>query len=159
MLSNDKEMHSCWKLYVDGASRANPGLSGIGIFITKNDVRFDKLAFYTGIKTNNQAEYLALIVGLFSLRPFLKHDDLVSIISDSELMVRQLKGEYRVKNEGLQPLFRLAKNLLADVQFKVAHVPREENHEADKLANSGIDHKIRIPDEIIAMLHEHAIML
>lgn len=159
MMSSDSNMHAYWKIFVDGASRANPGLSGVGIYITKNNQTVWKLGFYTGIKTNNQAEYLALIIGLFFVKQQATSEDLILIVSDSELMVRQIKGEYRVKNEGLQPLFQLAKILLRGLQFNIAHVPREENSQADKLANLGIDQKNRLPDEIIAMLHEHSIVL
>lgn len=159
MQVTDMKSYSYWKLYVDGASRANPGLSGVGIVITKDDIVFDKLGFYTGIKTNNQAEYLALIIGLIYLKRIMQNGDLVMIVSDSELMVRQIRGEYRVKNQGLQFLFCCAKKLLIDINFNIAHVVREQNTEADKQANMGIDKKIRVPDEIITILHDHAITL
>jgi ribonuclease HI len=155
----DTKKPSLFKLCVDGASRANPGMSGVGICIINNGVYIDKFGFYTGIKTNNQAEYLALIMGLFFLKHRVKKDDSVMIVSDSELMVRQIKGEYRVKNEGLQPLYSLAKKMLIAFNCTIAHVPREQNSCADEMANIGIDQKIRVPDEIIAVLHEHTITL
>lgn len=151
------KMPSCWKLAIDGASRANPGKSGVGIYITKNGNEFEKFGFYTGIKTNNQAEYLALIIGLLCLNSYAKSEDMIVIISDSELMVRQVKGQYRVRNEGLQPLFTYAMQLLKGLKVTVAHVPREYNSQADKLANLGIDKNVHVPDAILAMLHDHAI--
>lgn len=155
-----KDHFHYFKLYVDGASRNNPGSAGVGIYIMKDDTPLEKQGFYLGIKTNNQAEYLALILGLLVLQ---KHaigpDDILLVISDSELMVKQLKGEYRVKNPDLRQLFDVAKKLLVRLRYNVAHVLREENSIADKLANIGIDRAIRVPDDLLEKLHEYSISL
>src|SRR5437868_5008693 len=93
-----------WTLFVDGASRNNPGPSGAGIYIVKNNILVIKRGYYLGIKTNNQAEYLALLLGLFILMEHREAEDQVRIISDSQLLVRQLVGMYKVRHPHLQPL-------------------------------------------------------
>jgi ribonuclease HI len=148
-----------FKLFVDGASRNNPGVAGVGIYLVKDDVALEKRGFYIGVKTNNQAEYLALLLGLLLLQRYIGADDRVLIISDSELMVKQLKGEYRVKNQDLRQLFNIAKKLLSKLHYNVMHAPREENSIADSLANLGIDRTIRVSDDLIEMLHENSILL
>jgi ribonuclease HI len=148
-----------FKLFVDGASRNNPGLAGVGVYLIKDDVSVEKQGFYVGVKTNNQAEYLALLLGLLLLQRHVGPDDMVLIISDSELMVKQLKGEYRVKNQDLRQLFVIAKTLLSKLHYNIAHAPREENSIADSLANLGIDRTTRVPDDLIEILHENSISL
>lgn len=123
----------------DGAARGNPGPSGIGVVIKDTSGKIVReIAEYIGEMTNNQAEYLALIAGLKVSVEL--NADAVLIFADSELIVSQIKGLYKVKNEGLKPLFDEAKELLR--KFKVcdiAYIPREKNKEADKLANKAID--------------------
>ena len=148
-----------FKLYVDGAARNNPGPAGAGIYIVKDDEPVEKRGLYLGVKTNNQAEYLALLLGLLFLKQQIGPDDMVLIVSDSELMVKQLKGEYRVKNQDLQQLYLVAKKLLAGLHYDIAHTPREENSVADSLANIGIDRTIRVPDALLTILHEYTISL
>jgi ribonuclease HI len=131
--------------YTDGASRGNPGDSGIGIVL--KDEAGDLLAStygYIGQATNNIAEYSALAACLKLVQKF-KCSTLV-VHSDSELMVRQINGQYKVKNVGLKKHFqRIQQSLTASsFQFSIKHVPREENKEADQLANRGIDTKKRI---------------
>ena len=129
------------RLHVDGASRGNPGESGFGIHVTTPDGREVAALFgYLGKATNNVAEYQALLHGLrFALT---RGASTVEVFSDSELLVRQLEGRYRVKNAGLQPLHREAQSLLARfAKAKLAHVPRERNHEADALANRAVDER------------------
>jgi ribonuclease HI len=126
---------------VDGASRGNPGESGFGIHVTTPDGREVAALFgYLGKATNNVAEYQALLHGLrFALA---RGASSVEVFSDSELLVRQIEGRYRVKNAGLQPLHREAQSLLARfAKAKLAHVPRERNHEADALANRAVDER------------------
>jgi ribonuclease HI len=128
--------------YTDGASRGNPGESGIGIIL--KDERGNVLGShfgYIGQATNNIAEYTALaaclkIVQGMECRHLIVH-------SDSELMVRQLNGQYKVKDGGLRKHFQDIQKILtaSPFQFAIKHVPREENHEADQLANHGIDTK------------------
>ena len=129
-----------WIIYTDGASRGNPGEAGAGAFLVSDSGKEIPLSHYLGIKTNNQAEYAALVMGLAELKKHKVRE--VEIRADSELMIRQLKGEYRIKNEGLIPYYERVKNLLESFEkVTFCHVPREENKKADKLANEAIDFK------------------
>jgi len=145
-----------WQLFVDGASRNNPGPSGAGIYLTKNHQKELALGFYLGTKTNNQAEYLALLIGLIITIPKVKNHHL-QIVSDSLLLVNQLNGVYKVKNLELQILHAKAMHLLANVSYEVVHVLREKNKFADEMANFGIDHRIAITPEIKEKLNEAGI--
>lgn len=126
-------------LNVDGASRGNPGPAAIGVTI--KDIYNRLLATVSeriGITTNNQAEYRALIAGL--KRALALGAKQVVIRSDSELMVRQLQGSYRVKNEDLKPLYLEVRRLLARMEsIQISSIPREQNKEADKLCNQALD--------------------
>jgi ribonuclease HI len=127
------------RLHVDGASRGNPGEAGFGVHVaTDGGETVASLYGYLGRATNNVAEYQALLHGLrYALDRGARE---VRVFSDSELLVRQLAGRYRVKNAGLLPLFREAQSLLARFESaRVSHVPREENREADALANRAVD--------------------
>ena len=157
--SHTVHKHHSFKLFVDGASRHNPGPAGVGIYILKDAEPVEKRGLYVGIKTNNQAEYLALLLGLLFLKKHIGSNDKVLIVSDSELMVKQLKGEYRVKNHDLQHLYLIVQKLLANVHYNVVHAPREENSIADGLANIGIDRTIHVPDALLTILHEYTISL
>ena len=157
--SDSAHKHHFYKLYVDGASRHNPGPAGAGIYILKDGEPIEKRGLFVGVKTNNQAEYLALVLGLLFLKQHVRSDDKVCIVSDSELMVKQLKGEYRVKNHDLQKLYIIVRKLLANLHYDVVHAPREENTIADGLANIGIDRTIHVPDVILTKLHEYTISL
>jgi ribonuclease HI len=129
------------RLHVDGASRGNPGEAGFGVHVTAPDgSEVASLFGYLGTATNNVAEYQALLHGLrFALA---RGASSVEVFSDSELLVRQIEGRYRVKHPGLQPLHREAQSLLAHfAQSRVAHVPREKNREADALANRAVDER------------------
>lgn len=127
-------------LYCDGASRGNPGESGAGAFVVHGDGKEEGLRRYLGPMTNNQAEYQALLLGLEHLRSLKAK--VIEVRADSELMIRQLNGQYRVKNKGLIPLFAQAKHLLAQfTHVTLRHVPREENKRADRLANEAIDRR------------------
>src|SRR3990167_10045888 len=153
------EMQHTWTVFVDGASRKNPGKSGAGIFIEKDGETVCSEGFYLGIKTNNQAEYLALLLALHFIDQYASQSDIIRIASDSELMVKQLKGLYRIKNEGLQPLYHLAKIYFAKYPIEVLHVLRENNKKADALANKGVDTLNRVPDTFKALLERHHIAL
>ncbi len=127
------------RLHVDGASRGNPGEAGFGVHVASADGgQVASLFGYLGRATNNVAEYQALLHGLrFALDRGARE---VEVFSDSELLVRQLGGRDRVKNPGLQPLFREAQGLLARFErVRVSHVPREQNRQADALANRAVD--------------------
>ena len=131
----------------------------MGIYIEKNGVVEIKEGYYIGIKTNNQAEYLALILGFFILEKHIQNDDLVHIISDSQLLVRQLTGIYKVRHSHLQPLYALCKEKLQRFNATISHVLRHENSEADAMANHGIDYKKNPPKHYIALLKHHDIVI
>ena len=131
-------MKEKYEVYIDGAARGNPGEAGIGIVIKSGKKTILEVSDYVGKTTNNVAEYLSLIRGLEEVL-MLKTKE-VSFFSDSELLVKQINGEYKVKNEGLRPLFLHAKALISKFdKFSISHTVREENKHADKLANKGID--------------------
>jgi ribonuclease HI len=128
-------------LNVDGASRGNPGPAAIGVTIKdENKCLVASISERLGKTTNNQAEYMALIAGL--KKAISLGAQQVAVNSDSELMVRQLQGKYRVKNADLKPLYEQAVKLACSLgSFKITSVPREQNREADKLANEAFDKK------------------
>ena len=127
----------------DGGSRGNPGESGIGVAIFDKDSNLiNEACDYLGIATNNIAEYKALILGIKLSMEYNAKEILFK--SDSELMVKQIKGEYRVKNPQLKLLFTEVQTLLKKLpNWKIMHVRREENSEADLLANKGIDMSLK----------------
>lgn len=144
-----------WSLYIDGASKNNPGPSGAGVFISKNDEAYKKKSFNLGIKTNNQAEYLALVLGVYLVSQEIQDNDKLQIISDSELLVRQLKGVYKIRDAELKKLYAVAMDLLEGVHFSVKHVLRDKNTIADDLAKSGTTSKNKIPHHLIEILERH----
>ena len=125
-------------LFTDGGARGNPGPAGIGYVLSLEDGREFRAGHYLGEATNNQAEYKALLAGL--QRAQRERVDELLCRLDSELVVKQLSGEYRVKDLDLKPLFEQV-NALVPSFLKVSfeHVPREENAEADGLVNEAID--------------------
>ncbi|MBN1368800.1 MAG: ribonuclease HI family protein [Dehalococcoidaceae bacterium] len=129
-------------IHSDGASRNNPGHAAIGVVIA--DVKgqvLETISRYIGITTNNQAEYLALIAGLEAAS--MMGADEVRVKVDSELVVKQLKGQYRVKNADLRPLYLKAADLLSGFKkYSLVHVLRAQNREADRLANLALDKRI-----------------
>lgn len=131
--------------YTDGASRGNPGDSGIGLLV-KNESGELILSEngYIGTATNNIAEYTALLALLNRMKT--ASCSRLIVHSDSELMVRQLNGQYSVKDAGLkkyyQKIIRLRDSLPFDIEFH--HIPREQNKDADRLANLGIDDRKKI---------------
>ena len=148
------------KLFVDGAARNNPGPAGAGMYILKDGKPLEEHGFFLGSKTNNQAEYCALLIGLyFACKHLQAKHDFLEVISDSQLLIRQLQGAYKVKNSELIPLHTAAKTILKDFKHITLHVLRHENVEADRLANEGIDKKIKVPDECRAFLAKHSVIL
>ena len=129
-------------IFIDGASRGNPGPSGIGIVFfddKKNVVK--KIFKFIGNATNNVAEYTALI---YALQEALidRHED-VRVSSDSELLTRQLRGEYRVKNENLKPFYEQFLHLSRGFnRIEIVSIGRKDNSIADKLANKAIDSRV-----------------
>lgn len=127
--------------YIDGGSRGNPGISGFGVHIRHNEENtIEEIYGYLGIKTNNYAEYSALIA---ALRWAVKNNFTgLKVYSDSELMVKQIKGLYQVKSPSLKELYAEASSLIGKLYtFDIQHVPRSLNKEADKLANLAMDTK------------------
>lgn len=132
------------QIYTDGAARGNPGPAGAGVVI-KSAGASHEFYKYLGEATNNQAEYQALIFALSEAREIIKTGQLdvkkVICYSDSELLVKQLRGEYKVKNPELGQLFVQVWNLAAKFPaIEYRHIRREQNKPADKLANQAIDH-------------------
>ncbi len=127
--------------HVDGGSRGNPGHAGYGVSIEDNNGSpITELSQYLGIQTNNFAEYSGLLAALRFARD--RAVKALEVVSDSELMVRQLNGQYKVKNEGLKPLYQEAVSLIRTFDwFRVRHVRREFNKDADRLANLAMDRK------------------
>ena len=120
--------------YIDGGSRGNPGPSGIGVYMPG----FVRIAEFLGTQTNNYAEYSALICAL-RCAAFARCDELV-VYGDSELVVKQILGEYQVRNEGIRPLYDSARRWIELIRkFSIHHVRRENNKEADRLANLAMD--------------------
>jgi len=131
--------------YTDGAARGNPVEAGIGIlFKDEHGKTIHRIYGYIGETTNNVAEYKALLACLRAA-PATRCSHLV-VHSDSELVVRQLNGEYKVKDAVLRGYFVKIHRLLAKspFEFEIRHVSREQNKEADRLANLGIDSRKRI---------------
>ena len=124
---------------VDGASKGNPGEAGIGVAVFDKDLNIvQESCEYIGAATNNIAEYKALILGVKLAVGFNAKNTLFK--SDSELMVKQIMGEYRVKNIQLKSLYSEVQSLLGKLpEWEIRHVPREENKEADLLANKGVE--------------------
>jgi len=125
--------------YIDGGSRGNPGPAGYGVAI--NDAaghRIAELSDYLGVQTNNFAEYSALLA---VLEYAVKHGHkALKVVSDSELLVKQMRGEYKVRNETLQQMAHEARGLIRRLEsFQIRHVLREQNREADGLANRAMD--------------------
>ncbi|MDR3685396.1 MAG: ribonuclease HI family protein [Coriobacteriia bacterium] len=125
-------------LRTDGGSRGNPGPAGAGFVIERDGEIVCRGGRFLGSVTNNVAEYEALIWGLENVSAMRFGS--VTVYADSELLVKQVNGQYRVKNEGLKPLFARALRLLRGfASFKVAHVRREFNKDADEMANQAMD--------------------
>ena len=131
--------------YVDGGSRGNPGEAGFGVVLkTPSGEVLREVRGYLGKETNNTAEYRALIAGLESALELGCRR--LEVRSDSQLIVRQIKGVYKVTRPHLRALLSEAQSLILRFQFfAIAHIPREENQEADRLANEAIDQKTPWP--------------
>jgi ribonuclease HI len=128
-------------IHIDGASRGNPGEAGFGVSVDGADgVRWAELYGYLGRASNNVAEYQALLHALRWARA--RGARKVRVFSDSELVVRQINGQYRVKHPDMVPLHREATALLRQFdEATVTHVRREQNRDADRLANRALDEK------------------
>ena len=125
--------------YFDGGARSNPGPAGYGVFIVDDQgTVLAELNGALGIATNNIAEYRGLIA---ALQWAVDHDlTEITVKGDSLLIIEQMRGNYKVKNEGLRPLYHQAKMLVMQIgNVKFEHVPREKNKDADRLSNVGMD--------------------
>ncbi len=125
-------------IFTDGVSRGNPGLAAIGATIKDEQGRLiARISQGIGRTTNNQAEYRAVIAALEeAIRLGARQ---VELNSDSEFVVKQIKGEYRVKKAALKPLYQRVKQLQSGLEsFTINHIPRQQNKEADRLANMAL---------------------
>ena len=119
--------------YVDGGSHGSPGPSGIGVVIEKPDGELIRIAKWIGHHDNNVAEYAALLEALryaLELKATALH-----VYSDSELVVKQMTGEYACRSPRLYSLNWTCRKLARSLKFRIAHIPREQNQEANRLAN------------------------
>ncbi|MGH9594621.1 MAG: ribonuclease HI family protein [Bryobacteraceae bacterium] len=129
--------------HCDGGARGNPGPAGFGALIQDAEGRLlAELSEFLGIQTNNFAEYRGLLASLdFALGHGYRR---LRVISDSELMVKQIQGKYQVKSPGLRPLYEQAKRKIAQLErFEIVHALRHKNKEADRLANEAMDRGMR----------------
>jgi len=132
-------------IHTDGGSRGNPGHSGFGfvVYCPKGDI-LHQGSQYLGIKTNNEAEYAGLLSALTWLKSYSQDHPVFSVdfFMDSELIVRQVQGVYKVKAGNLLPIFNSVRSILSDFSFpvKFTHVLRDKNKIADQLANLAMDH-------------------
>ena len=137
--SSADEPGECFTAHCDGGSRGNPGPSGYGAVVEDSKGRIVvRLNEFLGIKTNNFAEYSGLLAVLrWAIE---NHAQRLCVVSDSELMVNQMKGKYAVKSPILRPLFEEARKLSRRIQkFEMRHTLRAGNKEADRLANEAMD--------------------
>jgi formyltetrahydrofolate-dependent phosphoribosylglycinamide formyltransferase len=125
--------------YIDGASRGNPGPAAAGFTLADSaGTQLQAKAFFLGQATNNIAEYTSFVKALEAAKQIGAEQ--LMVFSDSELLVRQINGQYKVKSEQIRPLFRQAVNLLGEFKnWKVRHITREKNKEADKLVNQALN--------------------
>lgn len=139
-------------IHIDGGARGNPGEAGFGVHVSDQGGNpITGLYGYLGRQTNNVAEYAALIAALrYAIGAGAVN---VLIRSDSELLVRQIQGRYKVKNAGLIPMYEAAKRLIARLsRVTLEHVPRERNKDADRLANQAMDSHNEDPPGVSAGL-------
>lgn len=126
------------EIYIDGAARGNPGESGIGVLIRDENGKTSEIKKYLGTRTNNQAEYTALITALESSNEHRAKK--INIYTDSLLLANQMNGLWKVKHPEISVLNKKAKELLKNFkEVTIRHIPRELNREADRLANLAID--------------------
>lgn len=126
------------EVYIDGASRGNPGISGLGVLIKDKEGNTHRIKRSLGVTTNNQAEYEALLTALIAAKRLKKSH--LKIYTDSLLLANQINRKWRVSNPKILTLYNKARELMAEFErVEVKHIPRELNREADRLANQAID--------------------
>jgi ribonuclease HI len=137
LLINIEEKEAA-KIYIDGASRGNPGSSAIGVVIIDSKGNKHKIKKYLGIHTNNQAEYHALITALVSAKKLKKTH--LAIFTDSQLLANQVNRLWKVRDPEIKALYQEAISLISSFKkVKLSHIPRHLNKEADRLANEALD--------------------
>ncbi len=145
------------RMHIDGASRNNPGKAGAGFALTRGDMKLCEQGFFVGHRTNNQAEYFALLLGLYFAKEYLDQKESLLIFSDSQLLVRQMTGVYKIKDPLLKKMKVVAEQLMKDYKVTFCHVYREHNERADFLANRGIDKNVLMPKKFVDLLKNHDI--
>jgi len=141
-------MTNTYTIYTDGGSRGNPGPAAAGFVIQGPDIHRVAHGEYIGVATNNVAEYSALLFALKHLRQDLGErasSAVVQVYSDSELVVRQMKGEYKIKKDELRKIATQIREVImsfGDINF--VHIPREKNTEADDMVNKALDEREEI---------------
>lgn len=138
----DEEQREALLVFSDGGARGNPGPAAIGAVVqdpaTDPPITLASVSRRIGTATNNVAEYQALIAGLEAAQEYPARE--MRVRADSQLLIRQLEGRYKVKNAALRPLYERARQLLAKYErIDLQHVPREENVVADALVNAALD--------------------
>lgn len=137
-------------IYIDGGARGNPGPAALGVlFLGEKGELLEKYSQYIGEKTNNEAEYLALVFALKKAKALFGKEKIenlpIELKSDSELLIKQMKGEYKIKKPTIQNLFLQAWNLkISFKNLKFYLVSREKNKMADRLVNEALDSEIEI---------------
>jgi ribonuclease HI len=133
-----------YTIHTDGGSRGNPGPASIGVVIEGDAIGKKEYSEYIGIATNNEAEYKAIVFAMKKVKLLISSDKAakadLDFYLDSELLVKQLNHEYKVKDNGIQKLFLEVHNLRLDFgKISFHHVPRERNKSADRLVNEALD--------------------
>lgn len=160
----DPKQKRILKVFVDGASRGNPGASGIGIFCHNAEgTAVIETGFFTGNQTCNQAEYTALLYAFYflstKLTPAQQGYYHVSVTGDSLLLMSQMRGVWKIKDPTLKIMAGLIKDLSKNFSCSFGHVLREFNTKADELANNGVDAKRRPPEGFLTYLAKHSLFL
>jgi ribonuclease HI len=134
-------------VHTDGGSRSNPGPAALGVVISnEKGQKLKEFGEYLGTATNNEAEYTAAIFALKKIKSLWGKENAkkseVSMFADSELLVQQMRGEYKIENAKMQPLFLELWNLIIDFKkVRFSAIPRERNKDADRLVNETLDAK------------------
>lgn len=129
------------EIYIDGASKGNPGPSGVGVIICQDNRVIKNISAFIGNATNNVAEYTALIYALEEA--LILKADLIRVKTDSQLLACQINKVYKVKSENIAGLYNQAQHLLSSFKkFLIENIPREENKGADKLASKAVKEKV-----------------
>lgn len=141
-------------LYTDGASRGNPGKSGIGFVLKDKEIVLLKDCYEIDKTTNNFAEIIAIIIGFYTLKKnnYLSKEREIKVYSDSLLIVNQFNGEFKIESTTLMQAHVFFQRYFGEYDIDFVHIPRELNKEADALANHAIDNNKKLPKEIISFL-------